>query len=72
MPKKADPIQSAILETKAQARVLELLQPHSPAARTRIMTAIYHLFQAEALVPGIIDRFNAGRSEPKPSPAQLQ
>ncbi len=53
-------VDSAIAETDTQANVLRVMRSLDAPARERVLRAVGHLMQAEALVPGIFARILEG------------
>ena len=46
----------------AQLAIVRALKPLGPMTRQRVIEAVRHLLEAEACVPGVLERFLGGRA----------
>lgn len=60
-------ILAAKTELKAQVKIMDALSKAQPKSRENILMALFHILEAERLVPGILDQFLAGQGRQPPT-----
>lgn len=58
-------LDSAEAEARAQHSIIKTLKYLRPERRQTVLIGAYHLIEADALVPGVLDRFLHMRKRPE-------